>query len=516
MNIRENIPTYERKVYKITQPLGDLSYFFKRIFSSRHFYTVEELLALGGIDKKCLGTSIRKLLSRKITQISQSGSRMSSNCMVIQFEEDSDEVIRWALTNGAIIAITRNQIDNLPCVVVDDPEEVYVKICTYLRNQNDVKITVVAGSIGKTSTKKMVNSVYASHFKTFNDPENENQLPCIGYAIQHIPIGTQHQVQELSEDIPGGLDKMMRILSPRVAIITAIDRSHIESFGSEQAVYDEVASVIKQMPSDSAVIINLDDNVITKYAAKCNVITISMNNVNADYYASDIQMQCNGLSLNIVERSTQKIFPIRLNNIYARHNVYAVLYAFAAGIQTGVPYKKCIRGIENFKMVGIRQNVYNDIWGKNIIYADCYNAVAKSVISAIDTASQIPVSGRRIAVLGDVEEAGDFSIQTHLDIIKCVNESNFDILIAYGEKLSNAIKSTPMRNSLIVLEKTQKSEIVTWLKQSLNKGDLVLFKSSRKSALETIIKGVWGTTYRLQMIKYYWAVIKWRIRVIFN
>lgn len=517
MDIRKHISPYEEKVYKLTRPIGDLSYYYKRKFSSHRFYTVEFLLKLCGFNMEDFSNNVKELLPRKITQLSQSGSRMSSNCMVVQFDEDHDDVIRWAFANGAIIAVTRTQIDDYPCVVVDDPEEVYTKICTYIRNLNQVEVTVVAGSIGKTSTKKMVDSVYSTHFKTFNDPENENQLPCIGYAIQHIPTGTQQQVQELSEDIPGCLDKMMRILSPKIAIITAIDRSHIESFGSEKAVYDEVATVIEKMPADGIVIINLDDKVITQYVQKCKTITISMDNSEADYYARNIKLTKKGLAFNIIERSSTNSFHIQLNRVYARHNVYTALYAFAAGRQAGVPYKKCIKGIERFKMVGIRQNVYNDIWNKNIIYADCYNAVAKSVISAIETASAIPVEGRRIAVLGDVEEAGDFSVQTHCDIVKCVNSSNFDILIAYGDKLCNAISSnSQIRESLTIYKTSQKSDIVSLLRVSLQRGDLVLFKSSRKSALETIIKGVWGTTYRLQMIKYYWAVIKWRLKVLLN
>ena len=516
MDIRANIPNYEKRVHSLAKPFGDMSYILKRYFTSRKFYSLEELCDIGCIDKSKLSDTIKSLFDRKITQIAQCGSRMTSNCLAVQFDEDSDEIIRWGCANGAIAAITRNQIDELPCIVVESPEEVYTKLCGYLRDKSEVEVTGVAGSIGKTSTKKMIHSVYSTYFNTFNDPENENQLPCVGYAIQHIPAKTEKQVQELSEDIPGCLDKMMRVIKPKIVAITAIDKSHIEAFGSEWAVYDEVASVLKAMPSDGVAIVNLDDVTIMKYVANCKHKTISMANPNADYYANDIRILTCGLCFNIVEKSSQQTFKVTLNSIYARHNVYSALYAFVAGVLSGVPYDKIIKGLACFKTSGIRQNVYKDIWQNNIIYADCYNAVAKSVKSAIETATEIPIKGKRIAVLGDVEEAGEFSEQTHIDIIQSVNNSTFDVLIAYGDKLSQALSVLPLRSSLFVYRCGDKKEIVALLRQLTQKGDLILFKASRKSALETIIKQVWGVTYRLKMLSYYWAVIKWRLRVIFN
>lgn len=515
MITRPSVSLAQQKIYRITKPLSRIAFFVKRNFSSSKIYTVEELFKMGGIELSRI-KGLEHYLPLKVSQIAQGGSRMSPNCVVVQFNEDSDDVVRWSMQNGGIVAITRKQIDDLPCIVVEDPEQTYTQICKYIRNNSPVEITVVAGSIGKTTTKRMVNCVYASYYKTFNDPENENQLPCIGYAVQHIPPKTQQQVQEISEDTPGCLKKMVEILSPKIAIITTIDKSHIEVFGSEQAVYEEVATVLRTMPKHCTAIINHDDKQIVEYADDCQYKTISIGDSVADYYAKNINVDNRGLHFTIVEKETEREYPVLLKNIYAQHNIYSALYAFAAGVIQGIPHEVCVEGLQKYKAVGIRQNVYRSLDNKHIIYADCYNAVAKSVKSAIETAAQIPITGTRYAVLGDIEEAGTFSESTHLDIIKCIDSSNFDVLITYGDKLCKALSLTHLNDKIKVFTCNNKTEIVNLLKQDLTTGDLVLFKASRKSALESIIKGVWPFSYRLQMVSYFWAIIKWRLTIIFN
>ena len=514
--MRNSVGSKEQKVFRIAKVLGDASYHVRKCFKPQKYLTLKELLTIVKIDTSNINSQVKKNLNTPVSQVSQCGSRMTSNCVAVQFNEDSNEIAKWGAKNGALVVFTREHIDGIPCIAVENPEQIYTELCKYYRDKHPVEYVVVAGSIGKTSTKRMVNSVFSAHYKTFNDPENENQLPCIGYAVQHVPSGVQYSIQEISEDTPGCLSQMMTILSPKIAIITAIDKSHIESFGSEQAVYDEVATVIKQMPADGVAIINLDDEIITKYSIDCTIKTISINNSVADYYAKDITICHDGLHFTIVENHSKKEFPIVLNRIYAVHNIYSALYSFAAGVLSNIPYNKCIEGLYKYKTVGIRQNIYKDIRNKVTIYADCYNAVAKSVKSAIDTASNIPIKGKRIAILGDIEEAGVFSEDTHIDIIKSIENSSFDVLISYGNKLKRALDSYKTIRQIEIIALDNKKSISNWLKSNINRGDLILFKASRKSALETIINDTWWLTYRVKMLPYYWAIIKWRLTVIIN
>ena len=129
-----------------------------------------------------------------------------------------------------------------------------------------------------------------------------------------------------------------------------------------------------------------------------------------------------------------------------------------------------------------------------MIYADCYNAVAKSIEAAIDSCQTIPLIGcdgrrpRRIAVLGDVEEAGSLSHDMHVEIVQYVAKSNFDILIVAGEKLAQAVEHISNSESLKIMICTNHESVVDAIKSiNLNSGDLVLFKSSHSGHLEKVM-----------------------------
>ena len=70
--------------------------------------------------------------------------------------------------------------------------------------------------------------------------------------------------------------------------------------------------------------------------------------------------------------------------MYALHNVLCALYAFAAGRSENIAPKDIVLGLSRFKPTGVRQNVSKTNDGI-LVYADCYNAVGRSMKSAIET-----------------------------------------------------------------------------------------------------------------------------------
>ena len=213
-----------------------------------------------------------------------------------------------------------------------------------------------------------------------------------------------------------------------------------------------------------------------------------------DFYAEDIQVLESGLQFSIIVKDNHESYNISLNNIFAKHNVVCALYAFAAGYYNHAEPATMAKALSSFKMEGARQNIIrteNDI----VIYADCYNAIARSVQSAIEAASLIPIQGKRIVVLGDIEEAGDYSETMHKEIVEFTNKSSFDVLLTLGEKMEKAVINTTFRHSLSVYHFTSISDLSTKIKDIINNGDLILFKASNASNLSKCIKIVWPKVY---------------------
>ena len=355
----------------------------------------------------------------------------------------------------------------------------------------------------------MIVSVYSAYDKkTLYTPANDNSPSMVGYAVQHIPSRCRLMVQEVLENMPNETGYMSMMLEPRVAVISAIDNSHFESFGSVEGILNEICSIVKGLQPQGCVIIDKDDfSRVAELLKGKRVITVSDSDMTADYYAENIQVSQDGLLFDVIDKETQVRQEVKLVNIYARHNISAALRAFAAGRCEGVPYDKIIEGLANYRTAGVRQNV---VWTNNIcIYADCYNPIATSVRSAVETACPINVSGRRLAVLGDIEECGDASDSQYDECMSIINQSGFDVLMVIGEKMNAALSRSQMREDLVVIPCKDKTEVESYLRDNVASGDLVLLKSSHSGNLVTVIQHLWPSAYK-EMNAYNKAYRQWK------
>lgn len=482
--------------------LHKLDYILKRFRMKGWNMSVSKLLELCDVNYE-VSVFAKPNMHKKVQSVCTVNEYFERNSICVEMYWTDDVDLRWAVQHGALVLITKKQIDNLPCIIVDNPLEVYAKMCLYFRELHSVSTTVVIGSIGKTTTKRMIESVYEQQYNTFTNPTNRNLLCHIGYDVQHIPSRVEKIIEEVSEDTPGYALYSSIACKPKVVVITSIDKSHFEAFGSQDAIAKEICSVTDGGDKNCTVIVNKDDFRYYELINKFKVCTCSITDESADIYANNINVTNDGLEFDIIEKNGEIFHKVKLYNIYAKHNVLIALYAFAAAKEEGVCYNNIISGIEKYKQLGIRQNIFrtsDDV----LVYADCYNAVAKSIESAIKSAEIIPLNekasgkNRRIAVLGDVEEAGELSQQTHEDIINIVNNSLFDHLIITGKKLKAAFEKSKTREDLMVYCCDNHKQAIDELKKlSTIDGDIVLFKSSHSGHLEKIMFSVFPETKSL-------------------
>lgn len=412
-------------------------------------------------------------------------------CLIIRGQEDVD----LAIKKGAAIIIADKEYD-YPCIISDNPTAIYAKFCRYFRDlQQRVSVTAVTGSIGKTTTKNIIGTIYSSQWNTYYTSVNENTKTTIGFAIQHIPPYTEKMVQEVHEGNPGETQYLSEMLNPRIVVLTTIDKSHLARFENEDSIVEEVCSITKNMQENGMVIVNIDEFNRFDLLNGKTVVSISTQSNNADIYAEKINTDERGLNFNIVIRETGQRYPVAMENIYAPHNAICATLAFAAAYCEGMAPKKISQAISTFKPQEARQNILrtsDDI----VIYADCYNAIAKSMKSAIDAAKMIPIRGKRIAVLGDIEEAGYISAAIHQEVINHVNKSDFNLLLTIGEKMKKALSEVICRKSLQVYSFDTIDQLNSQIKESVNPGDLVLFKASHASNLTKCIKTLWPQIYQ--------------------
>lgn len=496
MSIEKNFSLSSVESNLSKRHIEDWWYRYKKVLCDARFsVTVGRLFTYAGLDSSLFSDKVKSVLHQRVWQVSAVQPTFVRNSICVQMYDDTIDDMRWAVRNGAIVVVTTEQIDDLPCVVVDFPPMVYARMCRYFRNLRDVSVTAVTGSIGKTTVKRMINEVYQKQYETFCNTINYNALYHAGYYVQHIPSNARLMVQEVSEDTPGYVNPMSICLNPRIACITTVTCSHFEAFGSEENIKKEVCSIVSGMEKDGVVIV--DKDVFTDYhlLQGRKVITVSSTDSTADFYAHSIHVEKDGLSFVLVDNKSEKECLIKLNTIFATHNVTCALFAFACGVLENVSYENIVSGLESFKMLGMRQNIFI-VQGDVLCYADCFNAIPLSVKSAIEAAEQIPVSGKRIAVLGDIGEAGDLSESIHREIADFINHCQFDDVILFGRNLQQAMRSLgKKRDGKRLYECSSHEEIIETVRRIIRGGDLILFKASHSAELRQVISKLWPKEY---------------------
>lgn len=512
-NSKQCLSRGERLVAAVSLPLGNQKYRAVKRKNESSFFTLAELCKVANISPEQLNSLAKERLTARISGICRSGSRLLKDCVCVQLYEDGVGVLRWAIAHGAAVCVARENIPDIPCIIAEEPVAVYGTLCALYRSRSDVPATAVLGSIGKTTAKKMVEAVYKTQYNTFCDAGNDNQVDCVGYIAQHIPQRAELWVQEVSEDTPGCICQISKILRPKIAIVTAIDKSHISEYGSEAGILDEIRSIEVGMPSDGIVITSMDEeNTRTLFQKDRAVKFVSLSNPEADYSAKEIEIGSNGLRFSILEKDSGRSYPVFLPYVYAKHNAVSALYAFAAGICSGIAPENILKGLAAYRAGGIRQNIYR---ARGVtVYADCYNAVPKSIRSAANACDTIEVDGKRVAVIGDVEETGEFEKEVHREIVEIIDQSKFDLLLTFGEKMKAAVLTTPHRESLTIKSFLDRKALNAEIRKSCRRGGIVLFKASHKSRLDRCIASVFPLAYYRNALAYALPQIIWRFRVI--
>jgi len=117
---------------------------------------------------------------------------------------------------------------------------------------------------------------------------------------------------------------------------------------------------------------------------------------------------------------------------------------------------------------------------------DAYNANADSTIAALETLCDLPLQGRRVAVLGDMEELGAHSEVAHTEVGRRAAELKIGQLFTVGKMA--AVTGNAARDGGLsrVIEFENIEAAVTVIRKFLKIGDVVLLKASRASRLERI------------------------------
>lgn len=403
---------------------------------------------------------------------------------------DGHEFIKAAFDMGAAAALTHKDTDLLldkTIIKVDDTLKALGAIAAYYKKKHPVLTAAVTGSVGKTTTKDMVYAALSSKYNTIKTPNNFNNE--IGVPITIFSIEKEHEcaVIEMGMNHFGEIERLVKMGQPQIAIITNIGMSHIENLGSQEGIFKAKMEIVSDFDENNTLIVNGDDKFLskTKGTGKYKVVYYGIENPENDVFAKNIVNK--GIEgIEFTARIDNKEYPVRVTQP-GIHNVYNALAAICAGIEFGVSVEDSIEGIANCEYTSQRLEV-EDFHGIQIIN-DCYNASPDSVRAALNVLKTAE-GGRKIAILGDILEMGDYAKDAHYDLGKAVFKSGADMLITAGENAEYIAKGAIDSGMKAVYAFPKTLDVCSYAKDTVKSGDAVLIKASHGMRFEEVYKAI--------------------------
>lgn len=395
-----------------------------------------------------------------------------------------------AFSNGAkgciineIEGLKLKEVENKFIIQVEDTVKAIGQIARYKREKYNIPVIAVTGSVGKTSTKDIIASVVSQKYKTLKTQANLNNH--IGMPLTILSLKDHEAlVVEMGMNHFGELSYLTNIAKPTIAVITNVGTAHIGNLGSRENILKAKLEILEGLPKDGVVIINNDNDLLHKWQLenkKYNVITYGINN-NSKYVAKEIKYTTTGSEYQLNGKESIKV------PVGGEAFVYNSLAAISVGELLSIPIEKIQVGIKNFELTKMRLDVQKSSKGYTIIN-DCYNANYDSMKSAIEYLNSSK-GNRKIAVLGDMLELGEFSQELHKKVGEEVAKNKIDILITVGKEANNIAETAKKNgiNTTYMFENNQKA--ITKLKEILEPKDVVLVKASNSMNFKEIVSNI--------------------------
>lgn len=395
---------------------------------------------------------------------------------------DGHDYIEEALQKGALaVLVEETREENSPVILVENTLKAYQDVARYNRCRYDIPVVAITGSSGKTTTKEMVAAVLETKLailKTEKNFNNEIGLPKTLLALE----GTHEAcVLEMGMRGLGQIEELANIALPTIGIITNVGTSHIELLGSKEGIAQAKGELIESLPTDGYAILNGDDEYVRpmKKKANCNVVTYGIEE-QATVRAFNLRYKKDGIKFSC--QCFDEVFDVFLPMI-GIHNVYDALAAIAVGRILGLNSGTIIKGLGNFKGIPMRQEVKN--YGYFVLLNDTYNANPASMSESIKALGQLD-GKRKVAILGDMLELGEFAEEAHRQIGKLLVEEGYGAVLLLGENIDYIYEECEKGSIPFLYKGSRHDEVAQFYKSIKEEGDAVLLKGSRGLHMEKV------------------------------
>ena len=326
---------------------------------------------------------------------------------------DGNKFAAEVLEQGAKYVITENRelSGNPRAMVVDDALATLQQLANYHRRQLKMPIIGITGTNGKTTTKELINAVLSSSYKTTCTKGNLNNHIGVPLTLLTIKPTDEMAIVEMGANHPGEIDALCRIAEPTFGLITNIGVAHIEGFGSKENIIKTKKALYQHVIANNGTLfVNETDAILRENLTYDKVV----------FYGKEAESSIVSMNPYLTIRIGEETVETHLTGSY---NIWNFLGAAAIGRYFHIADSVIAKALGDYVPSNHRSQV-NRI-GSNVIISDYYNANLTSMTAALKNLAQLD-HPRKVAVLGDMRELGDLSVEAHTEISQLVENLHIE------------------------------------------------------------------------------------------
>ncbi len=362
------------------------------------------------------------------------------------------------------------------------------QVAAFWRQRHDVRVIGITGSVGKTTTKELVAAVLSRRYETLKSEASYNNE--IGLPLTLMELTDKHErvVLEMGMYDVGEIADLARIARPHVGVVTIIAPVHLERAGTIERIVRAKTELIAALPPapEGVAILNYDDERVRgmAQATQARVFYYGLS-PEADLWADEIEgLGLDGIRFQLHHGDESMFVRVPL---LGRHSVHTALRAAAVGWVEGMNWQEVIEGLRG-PSAQLRLVAVPGPKGSTIL-DDTYNASPASTIAALNLLDEL--DGRKIAVLGDMLELGDYEEEGHQKVgMRALEVADMLITVgARGRIIGEAALRWGMPSKQVhILEGN--AEAIALLEETVTGDDVVLVKGSRAMKMEEIVSAL--------------------------
>lgn len=417
---------------------------------------------------------------------------------------DGHRFIDDAIAGGAALVVAERPLEqDVPHVVVPDGVvalgALAAEVIRRVREQGELTVIGVTGSNGKTTTKNMLQAILEQHGPTVSPVKSFNNEVGAPMTMLRIDEATRYLVLEMGASVEGDIARLTAMAHPDLGVVLKVGLAHAGEFGGVEATARAKTEMVRDLGAGHIAVLNRDDERVAAMAAatRARVTWFGTDAGPADdpttLWADGVDSTLEG-TVATVHRGDER-WPLRMR-ILGEHHVMNALAALTVADALGLDLATAIESLAALERAERGRMELLQPGGGVTVINDAYNASPDSTAAALRALAHMTrQAGRRsIAVLGEMAELGPHAVEEHDRLGRLAVRVRIDRLVVVGAG-AKAIHDAAELESSFGQETTwvaTADEAEALLRGELVEGDVVLFKSSNVSGLQSLAERIGG------------------------